>query len=261
MASGFGELVAEARRRRAAVDVAVLRRVDSTSLLASRIRRELAEDDIAIPGTAIVAFEQTAGKGRQGRHWASAAGHGVYATVVATLPEGSALPVLPLAMAVALAEVLDRYLPTPCRLKWPNDLMVDGRKLGGILVEAALRPGVPASVLVGFGVNHGQAAEELPTAQATSLRVTGGALPALGALTWELVAAVVAELRAGRAGSETVARWLARSQHAAGDSLLCRVGEREVRGVFAGLSAEGRLRLEVDGREEVLVSAEIAEAS
>jgi biotin-(acetyl-CoA carboxylase) ligase len=148
---------------------------------------------------------------------------------------------------VALAEVLDRYLPTPCRLKWPNDLMVDGRKLGGILVAAALRPGVPASVLVGFGVNHGQAAEELPTAQATSLRVTGGALPPLGALTWELVAAVVAELRAGRAGSETVARWLARSQHAAG--------------VFAGLSAEGRLRLEVDGREEVLVSAEIAEAS
>lgn len=260
-AASFTQLVAEVRRHRPRVDLAVLRRVDSTSLLAARIRRELAEDELAIAGAALVAFEQTAGRGRQGRAWASPPGRGVYATVVAPVADAEGFPVLPLAIAAALAEALDRYLPAGCRLKWPNDLMTGGRKVGGILVEAALRPGVHPEVLVGFGVNHGHTREELPGDTATSLALEGAApLPSLAVLTCELVEAVVAELRAGRPRAEVVERWLRRSHHAPGDRLRCTVANREVHGSFLGLTGEGLLRLDVEGREEVLVSAEVAEA-
>jgi BirA family transcriptional regulator, biotin operon repressor / biotin---[acetyl-CoA-carboxylase] ligase len=260
-AAAFADLVAEVRRRRGTIDFAVLRRVDSTSLLAARIRRELAEDEIMIGGAALLAFEQTGGRGRHGRLWVSPPGQGVYATVVARLADPSGLAVLPLAVAVALAEVLDRYLPEPCRLKWPNDLMAGGRKLGGVLVEAALRPGALPEVLIGFGVNHGQARDELPTPVATSLALEGAALPPLHVLTCDLVEAVIGELRSGHPREATVTRWLRRSQHAAGDSLCCRTDGGELRGRFLGLTAEGLLRLDVDGREEVLLNAEVTESS
>jgi BirA family biotin operon repressor/biotin-[acetyl-CoA-carboxylase] ligase len=265
-ATTFAELVAGVRdtcgrRGRGAVDLAVLRRVDSTSLLAGRIRRELAEDELALAGAALIAWEQTGGRGRQGRPWESPPGAGVYATVVGRLGDAAALQVLPLAVACALAEVLDEHLPAPCRLKWPNDLMAGGRKLGGVLVEAAVRAEGPADVLVGFGVNCALGPDELPTAMATSLAVEAGSAPPLGPLVCRLVDGVVGELRAARPREETVARWLRRSLHAPGDALLCRTAAGEVRGAFAGLTAEGLLRLDVAGKEEVLVSAEVAAAT
>jgi BirA family biotin operon repressor/biotin-[acetyl-CoA-carboxylase] ligase len=260
-AATFTELVAEIRRNRPRLDFALLRQVDSTSLLAARIRRELAEDELCVAGAALLAFEQTAGRGRLGRTWESPAGQGIYATLLARAPDTEALAVLPLAVAVALAEVLDRYLPAGCRLKWPNDLMAGGRKIGGVLVEAALRPGSTPEVLVGFGVNHSQGRDELPTPQATSLRLEASAeLPSIAALACELVEAVAGELRAKHTREHTVERWQRRSQHAPGDVLRCLVGDREVRGSFVGLTPEGMLRLDVDGREEVLVSAEVAES-
>jgi BirA family biotin operon repressor/biotin-[acetyl-CoA-carboxylase] ligase len=251
--------VAEGSRRRGRVglDVAVLRQVDSTNRLAWRIRRELAEDEIDVEA-ALLAYEQTAGRGRQGRSWSSPAGLGIYATVCGRLADPQRLPVLPLAAAVALAEGLDRYLPVPCRLKWPNDVMVKGRKLAGILVEAAVRPGASADAVVGFGVNHGHGERELPTPTATSLAIETGEPPPLATLAWDLTEAVARELRLTQARDVTVARWLARSLHLAGDTLRCRRPEgTEVVGAFLGITPDGLLRLGVDGREELLVTAEV----
>jgi len=252
--------VAETRRRRqhAPFDVAVLRQVDSTNQLAWRIRRELAEDDIPI-NAALVAFEQTAGKGRQGRMWASPPGLGIYATVCGRLAEPRRLVVLPLAIAVALAEVLDRHLTVPCRLKWPNDVMVNGRKLAGILVEAAIRAGAAPELVVGFGVNHGHEERELPNPAATSMAIECQSLPPLPQVEWDLTEAVARELMSGQSPEATVARWMARSLHRPGEVLRCRLPEGEVVGTFLGLTEAGLLRLSVDGREEVLVSAEVGE--
>lgn len=264
-ATSFADLVAESSRRRLrrpdglAFDIAVLRRVDSTNRLAWRIRKELAEDDIAVEA-ALLAHEQTAGSGRQERMWSSAAGMGIYATVCGALVEPRRLPVLPLAAAVAIAEVLDRVLPVPCRLKWPNDVMVKGRKLAGILVEAAVREGARPQAIVGFGVNYGHGARELPTPAATSLALEIAAPPPLPALAWDLAEAMAKELRSREARETTVARWTARSLHLPGEALRCRRPDRqEVVGTFLGLTGDGLLRLAVDGREEVLVSAEVGE--
>ena len=247
------------RRGRAGLEVAVLRKVDSTNRLAWRIRRELAEDDIAMEA-ALLAYEQTAGRGRQGRSWSSPAGLGIYATVCGRLADPQRLPVLPLAAAVAVAEGLDRYLPVPCRLKWPNDVMVKGRKVAGILVEAAVRPCASPDAIVGFGVNHGQGERELPTPAATSVALETGAPPPLSTLAWDLTEAVARELRVIQPREVTVARWLSRSLHLAGDTLRCRLpDDGEVVGTFLGLTPEGLLRLGVDGREELLVTAEVEE--
>jgi BirA family transcriptional regulator, biotin operon repressor / biotin---[acetyl-CoA-carboxylase] ligase len=239
--------------------VAVLRRVDSTNGLAWRIRRELAEDDIEMEA-AFLAHEQTAGRGRQGRSWSSPAGLGIYVTVCGPLAEARRLPVLPLAAAVALADVLDRFLPVPCRLKWPNDVMVKGRKLAGILVEAAVRADAPPQAIVGFGVNYGHGERQLPTPAATSLALEADGAPPLPELAWDLAEAMARELRSQEPRAATVARWTARSLHLLGEPLRCRRPEgEEAVGTFLGLTPDGLLRLAVRGREELLVSAEVGE--
>jgi len=257
----FAELVNDARRRRPRSEmiVALLRQVDSTNALARRVRAEMAADDLPLPWTALVAYEQTAGRGRLGRNWSSPAGEGIYATLLGRLPTADRLSVLPLATGVALAEVLDRHLPVPCRLKWPNDLLIKGRKVGGVLVESTVR-GEQPEVIVGFGINYSVGQRELPTPAATSLLLETEDLPPLSTLWCDCLEAVAAEVRSNVAREMVVQRWLLRSMHSPGDSLRCRLGDREVSGKFAGLTRDGLLRLAVDGREEVLVSAEVTEA-
>jgi BirA family transcriptional regulator, biotin operon repressor / biotin---[acetyl-CoA-carboxylase] ligase len=260
----FRQLVEEVRQHRNGVplNVLLLRRVDSTNRLARRIRAELGLDELTLPWSALLAFEQTAGRGRLGRRWESPPGQGIYLTVLGRLPDRDRLAVLPLAVAACVAETLAPHLRERPRLKWPNDLTARGRKLGGVLVEAMSGgEGSPAEVLVGLGVNHGQAAAELPTAGSTSLAMLGTVRP-LGELALVLAAAIGEELQRREPHAKTIERWLAHSQHEVGDELRCRLpatrdGERVVTGTFRGLTGDGRLRLEVAGREELLVSAEV----
>lgn len=123
-----------------------LRSVDSTNLRA----KALAEEG-AVHGTLVTAVEQTAGRGRQGRSWAAPPGRTLLASLV--LRRFDAL--LPLAAAAAVADVAgDRAL-----IKWPNDVLVDGRKVAGILAEG--RPQEGWAVL-GIGLNVAVRPEDLP---------------------------------------------------------------------------------------------------
>ena len=117
-----------------------LRRTDSTNTRA----RELAARG-APQGTLVTAAEQTAGRGRQGRSWSAPPGRSLLCSVVIREPPR----LLPLAAGVAVAEVA-AAAGAPARLKWPNDVLVDGRKLAGILVEG--RP-QDRWALVGVGLN------------------------------------------------------------------------------------------------------------
>ena len=252
----FAELVRGVRKHRLpGCNVSVLRSVDSTNELARRIRAELAEDDLPLPWSALLAFEQTAGRGRRGRTWESPAGQGVYATVLGRLRERERLPVLPLAVAAAIAEGLEPFA-LGVRLKWPNDLMLDGRKLGGILLEAMPGASGDMDVLIGFGINHGQAEAALPSAAATSL-AAAGVHPALSDVACALLERVGAELTSGESAERSVERWLARTQHREGDVLRCRVPGGEVTGIYRGLTGAGLLRLEVERRERLLASGEV----
>ena len=104
-------------------------------------------------GTLVLADEQTAGRGRHGRRWASAPGAGVWLTIVERPSDARALDVLALRCGLYAAETLDELAGATIGVKWPNDLFVGDRKLAGILIETRWRGTAPDWVAIGFGLN------------------------------------------------------------------------------------------------------------
>lgn len=247
-------------RRPAPENVVVFERVDSTNAAARRIADEYAGDESRPPQVLVVAAAQERGRGRRGRSWASSPG-GVYATLLLALRDAGDLSTLPLLVGAGLCRALQAHLATPCRLKWPNDLVVEGAKIGGVLIDSQLRGEQGVTAIVGFGVNHGQRAEELPPG-ATSLRLQAGEageLPPLGALVWDLVAGVGAELEHVGDAAHAVAAYAPLSVHRRGEPLRCRAGEEVVAGAFDGFDERGFLRLRVDGGERLVSAGEVIE--
>ena len=111
----------------------------------------------------MIANEQTAGRGRDGKSWQSAPGAGLWLTLIERPKDSSGLGVLSLRVGLIAAEALDRFASEPIRLKWPNDLYVDRGKVGGILVEARWRESAVEWVAIGLGVNV-KAPENVDTA-------------------------------------------------------------------------------------------------
>ena len=132
------------------------RRIGSTNARA----RELAAAGVP-HGTVVTAAEQSEGRGRQGRTWTAAAGRALLCSVVIRDPP----PLLPLAAGVAVAELLG----TGAQLKWPNDVLLEGRKVAGILVEGRPKEGW---AVVGIGLNVALRVEDFPA----DLRGTAGTL-------------------------------------------------------------------------------------
>jgi BirA family biotin operon repressor/biotin-[acetyl-CoA-carboxylase] ligase len=107
----------------------------------------------AADGTLVLASAQTAGRGRFGRTWTSEPGAGVWLTLIERPRDAAALEVLSVRVGIALAPVLDSFSDSPVQLKWPNDLYVGNRKLGGVLVEARWRDGALDWIAIGVGIN------------------------------------------------------------------------------------------------------------
>ncbi len=268
----FVRALARRRQGRASVLVAV-RQVRSTHLLGRRIAEEYGRESLVPPAADIVAWEQTGGVGRDGRSWSSPAGKGVYLSLIRPLESRQRIQRLPLAIAVAVCEAVDRRLgdARPCRLKWPNDLEVGGRKLGGILIDvlspaarrsepsaAARRPATVA--ILSLGVNVSRELQSFDAPRPTSLEAESPAAlppPSLDALVVELGEAVDGAL-AGE-GSEApderlIDRYQRLSRHRPGDEIRCRVDGGSLTGTFLGFDAHGFLRLEVGGEVKLISS-------
>ena len=191
----------------------------------------------------------------------SPAGLGVYASLVLPLSTPGPLQSLPLLAGVGLSRALGRWLKVDCRLKWPNDLLVAGRKIGGVRIDSVFR-GTAGAAIVGFGVNWGQSANDLPSSAATSLllereRGTARELPTLAQLTFGLTDGLTEALArhgddgyAARAFNEL--SWVR-----PGDSISFHVGNERVRGTFVGLDANGLLRLAVAGEERRFAAGDV----
>lgn len=129
----------------------------------------------AINGTVIVADEQTKGRGRITRNWQSTSGKGVWLSMILRpeIPPQEA-PKLTLLTATVLADVLRNYVHVEPQIKWPNDILINGKKTAGILTEMQAEQDRIWYVIVGFGLNVNHTIEELPeniNYKATSLRV------------------------------------------------------------------------------------------
>lgn len=187
----------------------------------------------AAEGTWLRAERQTGGKGRQGRAWVSPSGN-LYASTLVRLQRGEPpAPTLALLAAVALHEVVAIYAPS-AQIKWPNDLLFDGAKLAGVLLE---RQG--EAVIIGFGVNLAHHPTDLGR-PATSLIALAGIAPQPGAFLEILAEAFAGWLDRWRnEGLAPVrARWLA-AAHPLGTPLATADAE----GLFDGLDESGALRL------------------
>jgi BirA family biotin operon repressor/biotin-[acetyl-CoA-carboxylase] ligase len=148
------------------------RQVGSTNTVA----REIAEAG-APNGTVVTADEQTAGRGRQGRTWTAAPGSALLFSAIVR-PLAKRHPLLPLAVPLAVCETAESLRPgIECKVKWPNDVHLDGRKLAGILIEA--RPQEEWAVL-GIGLNLTIAEDEFPEElRDTATSLFADALPAV----------------------------------------------------------------------------------
>ncbi|MGH7767958.1 MAG: biotin--[acetyl-CoA-carboxylase] ligase [Candidatus Binatia bacterium] len=154
--------------RRLAKKIHYFSEIDSTNLFAFKRAQDGGEE-----GEVVVAESQTRGKGRLGRSWFSPPYLNLYLSVILRpkLPPASA-PQITLMAAVALAETVHSFLDAPPSIKWPNDILVGGKKLAGILTESSCETDRLHFVIVGVGVNLNLPAELLPAElqnQATSL--------------------------------------------------------------------------------------------
>lgn len=201
-------------------------------------------------GTWLRAQRQTGGRGRQGRDWHSPLGN-LYASTLVRLREGDPpAATLALTAAVALHEIMYAFAPEArLAIKWPNDLLADGAKLSGILLER-----VEDAVVVGFGVNLAHHPEGLDR-PVTSLKALVGAAPD-AATFLEVLAESFARWLA-RWRSEGIApirnRWLL-AAHPVGTALSTSEGD----GLFDGLTEAGSLRLRLaDGSARVIHAGDV----
>lgn len=126
-------------------------------------------------GLVVIAEEQRAGRGRLDRHWTAPPRSGLLVSVLLRPDVAvSAVPLLPLLCGLAVVEAVRAVATVPAGLKWPNDIIVGDRKLGGVLAERLADAGSPAAVILGVGLNVSMRADELPVPTATSVGLEGG---------------------------------------------------------------------------------------
>ncbi|MBW4329349.1 biotin--[acetyl-CoA-carboxylase] ligase [Stakelama sp. CBK3Z-3] len=212
----------------------------------------LAREGVA-EGEWLRAERQTAGRGRQGRQWASETGNLYASTLVRLRASDPPAPTLGFVAAVALEEAVSAYLgEAKALLKWPNDLLVSGAKLSGILLE---RTG--DAVIIGFGVNLAHHPMDLDR-PATSLAAQG--CDVAPELFLETLAESLSRwlVRWRGEGFESVRRrWLERA-HPQGSALAARQGNEVVEGLFAGIDAQGALLLRLaDGTRHVIHAGDV----
>src|SRR5439155_15991438 len=130
--------------------LALIPRVASTNLIARRIVAECIENELSLPRAMIIAGEQFAGMGRNARAWSSPAGKGIHATTLISRPS-SELPLVPLEIANIVATYLRDTFSIDARIKWPNDILVEARKIAGILIEARVQDD-RAYLIIGTGI-------------------------------------------------------------------------------------------------------------
>ncbi|HEX4034559.1 MAG TPA: biotin--[acetyl-CoA-carboxylase] ligase [Solirubrobacteraceae bacterium] len=191
-------------------------------------------------GTLVTAREQDDGRGRQGRRWHAPAGGALLCSLVLRDPP----PLLSIAAGVAVAEAIGAQ----ATLKWPNDVLLEGRKVSGILVEG--RPQERWSVL-GIGVNVALRVEELPAKLRESAGTLGHSESDVEALLERLLAAL--ETRLASPPAELLAAWRDR------DSLIGReISWRDGSGTAAGIDDRGALLVRLrEGGERALDAGEV----
>nr|WP_235945849.1 biotin--[acetyl-CoA-carboxylase] ligase [Saccharibacillus alkalitolerans] len=224
----------------------VLAKTDSTQTEAEKRAREGAPE-----GTLVVAEEQMSGRGRQGRVWHSPPGRGVWMSAVLR-PEGplTAVPQLTLLAAVAVCRAIRTVSGVEAGIKWPNDLLADGRKLCGILLEAVIEDGRVRHCIMGIGIDANLEESDYPEElrdKVTSLRRESGAEVDRSAL----IAAVMNEFEAlyalyAESGFDPIRSLWESLSVTLGREISVRDARGERRGIAHSLGTQGELMMQTE---------------
>ncbi len=234
-------------------------KVDSTNAFASR----LVNHGHKVPdGTVILAESQSAGRGRLGRSWHSEPEAGLYLSMILRpkVPPSLA-PLFTLATAVAMHNAIERDTRIDVDIKWPNDLLVGGKKVCGILAEIQAEVDMVRTLIIGAGlnVNHSKLPDDI-AGRATSLRIASGRIQS----RLEILAEFLEEFEGlyrqfEKAGpSLIVEQWTTHSSFANGRAIEINDGVRHISGVTRGLNPLGALRVEEkNGRVTEVYSGDV----
>ncbi|MGH8454860.1 MAG: bifunctional biotin--[acetyl-CoA-carboxylase] ligase/biotin operon repressor BirA [Nevskiales bacterium] len=209
---------------------------------------------------------QTAGRGRRGRDWRSPFGANLYLSLAwhfAEMP--SKFSALGLVIGVSLAEALAALGASGVGLKWPNDLLWQGRKLAGILIEHRGEGGGPARVVVGVGLNLSMTAAQAEnigqpwTTLAEVLHADSRELPGRNVLSASIVDALVRALDEFSAqGFTDIARRWMKHDLTEGKSVNLEHDGQVISGIARGIDDDGALLLEVAGRTQRFLSGDLS---
>jgi BirA family transcriptional regulator, biotin operon repressor / biotin---[acetyl-CoA-carboxylase] ligase len=234
-------------------------RTDSTNRVAFDLAQQGEEE-----GAVVIAEEQTAGRGRAGRTWHSERGTGIYVTLLLR-PRLAPVqaPLLTMLAGISAQAAVAAVTGLQVDLKWPNDLLIGGKKVGGILTEMHAEPTMVKFVIVGIGLNVNQEGfpSELGTV-ATSLRGETGKLQSRRELLVRLLREFESDYnRLLREGSGSVVRRFEEiSSYGRGKKVSVVTGMETFSGVTAGLTPEGLLRVERgDGSVFTVIAGDVSE--
>lgn len=216
-------------------------------------------------GTIVVADQQTKGRGRLGRRWYSPEGTGIYLSIVLK-PEfpTEMAPAVSVLTAVALADTLVKYNPDDVRIKWPNDVLIGGRKVAGILTELAAEREKINHIIIGVGINVNQAAGDFPEEirhLATSVRRSVKKKVRRVDLLQSFLANFEKEY-AGykRSGLKKSHAKIRKYSSLIGHEITIRSGRHEETGRAVDIDVDGRLVLERDGVKSLINAGEVTVA-
>jgi len=225
------------------------------------LAREMAD---APEFTCVAADEQTAGRGRRDRAWHSSPGEGLYLSILLRPPSSSNIPLISLLAAVAVAETLIARGVAGVDIKWPNDVLVNERKLCGILAEGASGGGAAGGlrIILGIGVNlnHPSFPSELRET-ATSLLIETGQRVATDEFRDQLLERIAHWYDVWRRDeiAKITGRWRELSSSSRGQRVVVTLDGERLIGVTDGLTATGALRLITDrGELKTILAGEVA---
>jgi BirA family biotin operon repressor/biotin-[acetyl-CoA-carboxylase] ligase len=242
-------------------NLVVMDAVDSTHAMALRLIEQMDSEGLDLAATLILSGEQGAGQGRGDRRWISPA-DGLFLNWVRSGLSGGLVAQLPMLAAAAAHAALAELGIGNAVVKWPNDLLVRGRKIAGILTHARHSDAVWATIGLGLNLCEAPVLHEAGHPAATSLEEIlgeGDAAARAASFASSFHGALEAALEEPGPALE---RWRSALLHQAGDALVLRLASGEtLSGSFAGTTTEGYLRLQCKGGERVLTGGDILETS
>jgi BirA family biotin operon repressor/biotin-[acetyl-CoA-carboxylase] ligase len=237
----------------------LLTAADSSHDMALRLIEQMDNEEMALAPTLFLVQRQGHGHGRAGRSWSSPRG-GLYLSWLCSGLTAEQIAQMPMLSAAAAFTAVSELGIAGLRIKWPNDLLIAGKKLAGLLVHA--RQSEMTWLTVGLGVNL----EQVPELDGPALHPPTALAEHLPLRQWrewayEITTSFVNQLHANlEAPGTAIAYWREHLVHQPGESMTVRLGSGDLeQGAFAGLTEEGFLRLATASGEQVITSGDVVE--